>query len=45
MPRYHRIPVAGAAYIFTVNLADRSARTLAEHIDLLPSAYAAPAQR
>jgi len=41
MSAYRRLRRSGASYFFTVNLADRSARLLVEHIDLLRGAFAA----
>ncbi|QFT96996.1 hypothetical protein FIU85_06760 [Roseovarius sp. THAF8] len=40
MPRYRRLYVPGGTYFFTVTLADRSAATLTDEIDLLRSVYA-----
>ena len=40
MPFYRRIHAPGGTYAFTVCLADRSATTLTNHIDLLCAAYA-----
>ncbi|MCP5075422.1 MAG: transposase [Rhodobacteraceae bacterium] len=38
MSDYQRVHLTGAAYFFTVALADRTATTLVDHIDLLRSA-------
>ena len=38
MSRYIRPKVPGASVFFTVNLADRGARTLVEHVDVLREA-------
>ena len=38
MTRYRRAFVPGATYFFTVNLADRRATLLVDHIDLLRDA-------
>lgn len=35
MTNYRRVKIPGAAYFFTVNLAERQRATLVEHIDLL----------
>ena len=39
MPNYRRMLVPGGTYFFTVTLADRSTRTLVEHIDTLRRAF------
>ena len=41
MSRYRRLYVPGGTYFFTVTLADRSATTLVDEIDLLRSVYGA----
>jgi len=41
MSRYRRLYIPGGTYFFTVTLADRSATTLVDEIDLLRSVYAA----
>lgn len=41
MPNYRRADVPGAAYFFTVALADRQSRALVDHVDALRSAFAA----
>ncbi len=40
MSRYRRLYVPGGTYFFTVTLADRSATTLVDEIDLLRFVYA-----
>lgn len=40
MPRYRRLYIPGGTYFFTVALADRSATTLVDEINLLRSVYA-----
>jgi putative transposase len=40
MSRYRRLYIPGGTYFFTVALADRSAATLVDEIDLLRSVYA-----
>ena len=40
MPNYRRAQIAGGTYFFTVVLADRSARLLTDHVDLLRGAFA-----
>ncbi len=40
MPNYRRVWIPGGTYFFTVAIADRSQRLLAEHIDLLRAAFA-----
>lgn len=44
MSRYRRLYVPGGTYFFTVALADRSATTLVDEIDLLRSVYASVAR-
>lgn len=39
MPNHRRLRASGATYFFTVNLAERGATILADHIDLLRDAY------
>ena len=45
MSNYRRAPVPGAAYFFTVALADRQSRVLVEHGDALRSGFVATASR
>jgi REP-associated tyrosine transposase len=40
MTAYRRLYIPGGTYFFTVSLADRSAQTLVDEIDLLRSVYA-----
>jgi putative transposase len=44
MPNYRRAAVPGAAYFFTVTLADRRSRVLVEHVDVLRAAFVATAR-
>jgi putative transposase len=39
MPNYRRLQIPGATYFFTVNLQDRSARLLVEHVQALRRAF------